>query len=212
MNTNEILKTLTELQKSLNEIDSAKQQVLNVVSSSAELANVIASYKTSFEGLSSSMRKVFEESNVYNLKTTTKLSEQIDVFKNEISKLMNYDFTKSSLSIEKEIIKTFEKDLLARLVILDKKINDLQVGIVEFQTQISRLEVIDLQSKFNQLDILQKKILNMMATVHKENKQNFTELNHEIKINRILQICQIVFLTLVGIISVFTIYYLVFKP
>jgi len=148
-NTNEnILKSLAVLEQNLKDIHSAKEQVVKVVESSADLAQVIESYKSSFEGLSANVKDVLEESRNFNLDTIAKLSEQTDNFNKEVKRLIEFDFTKSFKSIETEIVKQFEKDLQAQLVAFDTKEKDLQVKIRELKNQISRLEVIDLEAHF----------------------------------------------------------------
>jgi len=147
-NTNDILKSLIELQKSLEEIDSAKQQVLKVVDSSEALAQVIESYKSSFEGLSANVQTVFDESRNFNLDTITRLSEQTDNFNKEVTRLIEFDFTKSFQSIEQEVVKTFEKDLSEKLAVIDSKSQNLQEKVEDMQKQIIRFESIDLEAHF----------------------------------------------------------------
>ena len=51
--TNEnVLKSLAVLEQNLKDINSAKEQVDNVIKTSGNLAKVIESYRTSFESLS----------------------------------------------------------------------------------------------------------------------------------------------------------------
>ena len=205
-NTNEnILKSLAVLEQNLKDIHSAKEQVIQVVKSSEDLAKIIDSCKSSFEGLSVNVQNVLKESRDFNLDTITKLSEQTESFKKEVTRLVEFDFMKSFQSMETEVIKQFEKDLLARLVALDKKEQDLQVKIDEFKAQISRIESIDLERHFNghQSNLLQIsgkiKALNQtvsdiiqqyLMTINQRliNQTNATVANHNEITSRLIQL------------------------
>ena len=147
-NTNDILKSLAELQKSLEEINSAKEQVIKVVDSSEALAKAIESYKSSFEGLSANVQTILEESKSFSIETITKLSEQTDNFNKEVTRLIEFDFIKSFQSIEQEVVKTFEKDLSEKLAVIDSKSQNLQEKVDDMQKQIVRFESIDLEAHF----------------------------------------------------------------
>jgi len=147
-NTYDILKSLAELQKSLEEINSAKEQVIKVVDSSEALAKAIESYKSSFEGLSANVQTILEESKSFSIETITKLSEQTDNFNKEVTRLIEFDFIKSFQSIEQEVVKTFEKDLSEKLAVIDSKSQNLQEKVDDMQKQIVRFESIDLEAHF----------------------------------------------------------------
>lgn len=90
MNTNEILKSLAELQKSLDQIDSAKQQVFKVIDSSTELTNAVASYKSTFEELTSSTNSMVDKIKELNLNVLSELKTHTDSFRVEVSKLTEF--------------------------------------------------------------------------------------------------------------------------
>jgi uncharacterized coiled-coil protein SlyX len=195
-NTNEnILKSLAILEQNLKDINSAKEQVTNVVKSSGDLAKVIETYKSSFEGLAKNVQTVLEESRNFNLGTIKKLSEQTETFNKEVTKLTEFDFTKLFQSIEAEVVKQFEKDLLTRLAVFDKKAQDFQAKIDEFKAQISRLESIDLEVHFVKHQNTLKELSNHLSQQDNElnsiKNQNKALLN-ELKNNRLILICGIV--------------------
>jgi F0F1-type ATP synthase delta subunit len=65
--TNEnILKSLAVVEQNLKDINSAKEQVNNVVKASSDLAKVIESYQTTFESLSVNVKAVLDDSRKFN--------------------------------------------------------------------------------------------------------------------------------------------------
>jgi hypothetical protein len=173
--TNEdILKSLAVLEQNLKDINSAKEQVNNVVKSSGNLATIIESYQTSFESLSINVKAVLEDSRKFNNDSIKKLSEQIINFSKEISRLTEFDFSKSFKSIESETIKQFHQNLSEPLADLDKQIRNIEKEVAklteyDFRDFFSNLEKqvvnqfkTDLKDKLDELDIkaldLQSKI------------------------------------------------------
>ena len=124
--TNEnILKSLAVLEQNLKDINSAKEQVDNVIKTSGNLAKVIESYQESFESLSINVKAVLEDSRKFNLDSIAKLTEQTNNFSKEISKLTEFDVSKSLKSIESETIKQFQQNLSKPLEGLDKQIQEV---------------------------------------------------------------------------------------
>lgn len=146
-----ILKSLAVLEGNLKDINSAKEQVNNVVKSSSNLASVIESYKVSFESLSINVEAVLEDSRKFNNDSIKKLSEQTTYLSKEIAKLTEFDVSKTLESIESETIKQFQQNLSKPLSDLDNKALVLQSKIDEFKAQISRVEKVDLESHLNNL-------------------------------------------------------------
>lgn len=180
--TNEnILKSLAALEGNLKDIDSAKEQVNNVVKSSGDLANVIESYKASFEGVSKNLKTVLREIKSANLNTISALSMQTELFNKEVTRLTEFDFTNSFDSIESKVIEQFGKDLKKQLAVIDEQSKSLQDKIDEFKSQISRIEAIDLETHFATL------IADFTNQNNEVKLQNETLLT-ETKTNRILLI------------------------
>src|SRR5690606_1833654 len=146
-----ILKSLAVLEQNLKDIDSAKLQVSKVVKSSDDLAKVIETYQSSFDGVSKNLKTVLSEIKSVNLDTISNLSKQTELFNKEVNKLSNLDFETYFNSVKKEIIKQFENDLKNQLVVIDEHSKILQDEINEFKSQISRLESIDFKSHFTTL-------------------------------------------------------------
>ncbi|MEP2280657.1 hypothetical protein [Maribacter sp.] len=173
--TNEnILKSLAVLEGNLKDINSAKEQVNNVVKSSGNLANVIESYKTSFESLSINVKAVLEDSRKFNNDSIIKLSDQTTNFSKEIAKLTEFDVSKSLESIESKTIKQLQQNLSKPLSSLDKQVRNIEKEVTklteyDFKDSFSNLEkqVVnqfknDLKEKLDDLD---NKALNLQSKI-----------------------------------------------
>lgn len=129
MNTDEILKSLAALQKSLEEIESAKQQVLKVIDSTAEFADAASSCKSTFEGLTSSVAQLISQIKEFNVNTLSDLENYTENLKNELLKLNKYNQKLTALSKNVEINQSkAEKhynDLTERLSKIDDRIEQL---------------------------------------------------------------------------------------
>jgi predicted nucleic acid-binding Zn-ribbon protein len=157
--TNEnILKSLAVLEQNLKDIDSAKEQVNNVVKTSGSLAKTIETYQTSFESLSINVKAVLDDSRKFNLDSIAKLSEQTKTFSKEIAKLTEFDVSKSLKSIESETIKQFQQNLTKPLEELDKQIKNIE-------KEVSKLTEYDFKDSFNNLE---KQVVKQFETDLKE--------------------------------------------
>ena len=186
MNTTQnILKSLAVLEKNLKEIHSAKLQVSKVVKSSDDLAKVIETYQSSFEGVSKNLKIALEEIKSVNLDTTLALSKQTELFNKEVTRLTEFDFTNSFDSIESKVIEQFETDLKKQIAVIDKQSKSLQDKIDDFKSQVSRLEAIDLETHFTTL------ITDFTKQNNEVKLQNETLLK-ETKTNRTLLIVTII--------------------
>jgi hypothetical protein len=147
MNTSNenILKSLAVLEQNLKDINSAKEQVNNVVKSSGNLVKVIESYQTSFENLSINVKTVLEDSRKFNLDSIAKLSEQTKNFSKEIAKLTELDVSKSLKSIESETIKQFQQNLSKPLESLDKHTKNIE-------KEITKLTEFDFKDSFIKIE------------------------------------------------------------
>lgn len=147
MNTSNenILRSLAVLEQNLKDINSAKEQVNNVVKSSGNLAKVIESYQTSFENLSINVKTVLEDSRKFNLDSIAKLSEQTKNFSKEIAKLTELDVSKSLKSIESETIKQFQQNLSKPLESLDKHTKNIE-------KEITKLTEFDFKDSFIKIE------------------------------------------------------------
>jgi len=184
--TNEnILKSLAVLEQNLKDIDSAKTQVSKVVKSSEDLANVIGTYHSSFDGVSKNLQTVLSEIKSVNLDAFSNLAKQTKLLKKEVDKLSNLNFESFLNSAKEEIVKQFEKDLKKQLIVIDEQSKNLQDKINEFKNQISRLEAIDFETHFTNL-------ITDLTNQNNEVKLQNEELLKEIKTNRIMSIVGIV--------------------
>lgn len=173
--TNEnILKSLAVLEQNLKDINSAKEQVDNVIQTSGNLAKVIESYQASFESLSINVKAVLEDSRKFNLDSIAKLTEQTNNFSKEISKLTEFDVSKSLKSIESETIKQFQQNLSKPLEGLDKQIQNIEKEVAklteyDFKESFNNLEK-QVVNQFNanlkeKLDILDNKALDLQSKI-----------------------------------------------
>ena|SRR5690554_6203295 len=86
-----ILKSLAVLEQNLQDINTAKEQVQNVVDGSRQLTSIVNTYKESLEGISSNVTEILNTSKQLNLETRENLLQQVNRFQNEISRLENID-------------------------------------------------------------------------------------------------------------------------
>jgi hypothetical protein len=157
--TNEnILKSLAVLEQNLKDINSAKEQVNNVVKTSGNLAKTIETYQTSFESLSINVKTVLDDSRKFNLDSIAKLSEQTKNFSKEIAKLTEFDVSRSLKSIESETIKQFQQNLSKPLEGLDKQIKNIE-------KEVAKLTEYDFKDSFSNLE---KKVINQFNADLKE--------------------------------------------
>jgi|GEM_PF-1591137 len=140
-----ILKSLAVLEQNLKEINSANYQVNTVVKSSKDLAEVIETYQSSFDGISNSLQTVLNEVKSVNLDTISALSKQTELFNNEVAKLSNLDIEKSFTSAKSETIKQFEKDLRSKLFVVDDY-------TIKFKEEVVKLTEFDFSKSFQTIE------------------------------------------------------------
>lgn len=161
-NNENILKSLAVLEQNLKDINSAKEQVDNVIKTSGNLAKVIESYQASFESLSINVKAVLEDSRKFNLDSIAKLSEQTKSFSKEIAKLTEFDVSKSLKSIESETIKQFQQNL-------SKPLEDLNKQIRNIEKEVTKLTEYDFKDSFSNLE---KQVVNQFNADLKEKLEN----------------------------------------
>ena len=172
-NINEnILNSLAILEQNLKEINSAKNQVNNVVNTSENLAKVIETYQNNFESLSKNVNSILEDSRKFNIDSIEKLSKQTKSFSDEITKLSEFDFSKSLQFIESEAIKHFEDNLL-------KPIDALNGQTKKIEEEVVKLTEINFQESFNKIE---KEVINQFNTDFKKHLDIFDEKAQEIQI------------------------------
>jgi len=161
-----IFKSLAVLEQNLNGINSAKEQVAKVVKSSEDLAIVFETYKSSFGGISSNIKLMLDETKDLSSRVLSELLKQTDRLRDEISIFTGFNFDAKFQGLQQEVVKQFEKDLLSRLVYIDKKVQDMQVKIDEFKVQISRLEAINLEKHFNKHQEMLSKNFSAISSIN----------------------------------------------
>lgn len=163
-----ILKSLAVLEQNLKDIDSAKSQVSKVVKSSDDLAKVIETYQSSFEGVSKNLKTVLSEIKSVNLDTISNLSKQTELFNKEVDKLSNLDFKTSFNSAKEEIVKQFEKDLKEKLTVLENK-------TTSFNKEVTRLTEFDFTNSFDSIEAkvigqFEKDLKKQLLVIDKQSK------------------------------------------
>lgn len=122
--TNEnILKSLAVLEQNLKDINSAKEQVENVVDGSQQLTTAVNTYKESLEGISKNVTKVLNVSKELNLETRENLLQQVNRFQNEISRLENIDLESEFATILTAITKYLDEQNVALTKKYDESIS-----------------------------------------------------------------------------------------
>lgn len=104
MTANDILKSLTEIQNSLEEIDSAKQQVKKIIESSAEFAETASTCNSTFEKLGSNISIMIEKINGLSLKTLADMEKQTQTLKGQLAYLNDFNKHFTIISRHLEII------------------------------------------------------------------------------------------------------------
>jgi len=143
-NTN-ILKSLAALEQNLNDINSAKEQVNEVIKTSGNLAKVIETYQSSFESLSINVKAVLEDSRKFNFDSISKLSEQTKFFSKEIAKITDFDISKSLKSIDSKVVKQFHQNI-------SKPIENLEEQTKNIEKEVSKLIEFDFKESFNKIE------------------------------------------------------------
>lgn len=140
-----ILNSLAALEQNLNEINSAKEQVNNVVLTSENLARSLELYQASFEGLTLNIKNVLDDSREFNQNSISKLAEQTNKISLEISKLTGFNVHKTFQSLVEEALKQFQQNLSKPIQAFDKQIKSLGGEVLkltefDFSTCFKKIE------------------------------------------------------------------------
>jgi chromosome segregation ATPase len=166
MSENDILKSLADLEQNLKNIDSAKEQVSHVVTSTEALAQAIRSYEQSLSLISSNIKNLIGDNNTFYSEKLKYLSEEIERLQNEITRLVELDFNETFADLQKQAIQQFEKDLAGRLIMFDEKILHIQKTTDELKEQIDRLGEIDLEKHFDKHQKILSEIFGAINTIN----------------------------------------------
>lgn len=141
----EKLKDLDKLHQDIKELikqpeifDTKYQQIVKL---SEEYTNT----------LGAATKKYLDGNNTLFTVNLNELSNKTKDLQNEISRLVNTDFTKLFQDLQKSFIDQTRKDLAIELKKFDDKSTDLQTKIDELRKQVERLEKIDLEKHFDKL-------------------------------------------------------------
>ena len=198
-NTNDILTSLANLEQSLKDINSAKQQVAKVIGSSAELAGIIAQYKSSFEGISSNVKQILDKSKDLSLNILSDLSKHTVNLSNEIDKLSKIDLEKHFEKHQETLSKIFGAISSINLTLSGvtqhlTTINQSLGNIDTNQKAIHDVTVSTKTSVLNLLDEHHQTMLGEIKAVQDENIQTLAKIRKGIKVNRLIFISGMVFI------------------
>lgn len=101
--------------------------------------------------LGAATKKYLDGNNTLFTANLNELSNKTKDLQDEISRLVNTDFTKLFQDLQKSFIDQTRKDLAIELKKFDDKSTDLQTKIDELREQVERLERIDLEKHFDKL-------------------------------------------------------------
>ena len=101
--------------------------------------------------LGAATKKYLDGNNTLFTTKLNELSDKTNDLQKEISRLVNTDFIKLFLDLQKSFIDQARKDLATELKKIDEKSKDLQIKIDELRKQVERLEKIDLEKHFDKL-------------------------------------------------------------
>ena len=208
MNENDnILASLAELEQNLKDIDSARQQVAEVVQSSKSLADIIASYKSSFEELAHNVNQALDKNKDLSLNMLSELSNITILLKDELSKLSAFEFDRKFQTLQQEFIRQIERSLSDKFSMMDEKIQALQEKAYQFQKQTTpRYESVDIDSYFEEHQKAFNELFGYLVQQDKRMQSRFVAvedqlaeidrrtmgLKNELKVNRIIHIAGIV--------------------
>jgi len=185
MNPNEILKSIADLEKNLNEIDSAKKQVLKILESSSQLADVVSSYQTTFQGLTENIQQMIDKIKGLNLNILSDLQKHTDNFRLEVSKLN--EFTQSIASIRQGLDAIQSSSDAYR-----SEFTQYLSSIRENLEAAQNLSVTNKNTIISKLDEVTVDLRTSIQSIRDENESKFSELKEAINVNRIIQLLGVV--------------------
>jgi ABC-type transporter Mla subunit MlaD len=145
------IKTLKEAAEGIPEIFSKKFQ---------EIAKLSEDYTNT---LGTATKNYLDGNNTLFATKLSELSSKIKDFEKEITRLLNTDFSKLFMNLQKVFIDQTRADLATELKRFEEKSKDLQFKIDELKKQIERLEKIDFDKYF---DKFQKTLSEIFGAVN----------------------------------------------
>jgi uncharacterized protein YukE len=162
-NYNEIIEqsqvNIKSLSDKLKDLDKLHQDIVDLKNNSALIPELFEKKFQEISKLSNEYTEVLGESTMTyldgnNTLFTSKInefSEKNIELKKQISRLINTDLKKLFDNLQKEFIGQTKKDLETEYKKIDNRANDFQVKIDSFGNEINRLERVDLEKLFKQL-------------------------------------------------------------
>lgn len=145
----EKLKDLDKLHQEIKALKEAAEGIPETFNKKfQELVKLSEDYSNT---LGAATKKYLDGNNTLFTNKLSELSNKIKEFEKEITRLINTDFTKLFKDLQKVFIDQTRADLATELKKFDEKAKDLQTKIETLNKQVERLEKIDLEGGFRQL-------------------------------------------------------------
>jgi hypothetical protein len=146
---------IKSLSEKLKEFDKWQQDIKELIKQpeifDAKYQEIVKLSEDFTNTLGASTKEYLDGNNTLFTSKLNELSDKTKVLQEEISRLVNTDFTKLFQDLQKLFIDQTREDLATELKKFDDKSTDLQIKIDELRKQVERLENIDLEEHFDKL-------------------------------------------------------------
>ena len=154
---------IKELEKLNRDIEAVKESPEKLNEKLKELVTQAQGYT---DALGVATKKYVDETNTLFANNLSKLSDHIEEFKNELTRLISTDFNALFNDLQKKFISQTREDLAIELQRFEEKGKDLQEKIDELKKQVDRLQSIDVEKYF---DKLQKTLSDIFGAINNIN-------------------------------------------
>lgn len=158
---------IKSLSEKLKDLDKLHQDIQELIKQpevfDAKYQQIVKLSEEYTNTLGAATKKYLDGNNTLFTVNLTELSQKIQDLHKEVTRLINTDFTKLFLDLQKSFIDQTRKDIAIELKKFDDKFIDFQTKIDDLKKQIERLEKIDLDKHFN---ILQKTLAEIFGAIN----------------------------------------------
>lgn len=158
---------IKSLSEKLNDLDKLHQDIKGLIKQpeifDSKYQQIVKLSEDYTNTLGAATKKYLDGNNTLFTAKLNELSDKTNELQNEISRLVNTDFTKLFHDLQKSFIDQTKQDLALELKKFDDKSTDLQSKIDDLKKQVERLESIDLEKHF---DKLQKTLSDIFGAVN----------------------------------------------
>jgi hypothetical protein len=161
---------IKSLSEKLKDLDKLHQDIKELIKQpeifDAKYQQIVKLSEDYTNTLGAATKKYLDGNNTLFTANLNELSNKTKDLQNEISRLVNTDFTTLFQDLQKSFIDQTRKDLAIELKKFDDKSTDLQTKIDELRKQVERLEKIDLEKHFDKLQKTLSEIFGAINGVH----------------------------------------------